>query len=225
MRIIRSICVTVAAGLVLAVLPSFASALSPGSTFLYMTGFEPQQGFTLGPIAGQGGWVGNGGEVQTATVATGTQALHLDASAVSFEFANQPLSYTINRRYVVAKTMYLRAQDNGVQAGLAVVGNTGFLAQIASFGDQYVLGNTNSSTSPQSFPTGVWHQLVMVLDFGSQTVSASIDGTPLGTIPLNPASPPTAVSFVQVYSFGNQVPNDSYADQVQVLATGVLQRR
>src|SRR5215813_10637918 len=77
-------------------LGAISSARAQG--VLYETGFEPDQGLTLGPISGQGGWSGDG-DVQAGTVEAGLQALHLDGSGADFYAAWAPLYFQIARRY------------------------------------------------------------------------------------------------------------------------------
>ena len=141
---------------------------------IYQTGFESHDGFTIGPIDGQKGWGGDG-DIVAVKGAAGHNVFHLDGS-VDYVAANVPVGFPIHRREATISVRFLRSAVNA-QAGIAIGGDTGFLAQVATSGGECYLGNSNSNTSPQSFAAGVWHELVVKASAGARADGANVPAT------------------------------------------------
>jgi hypothetical protein len=188
------------------------------STVIYQTGFE-QPEFNPGLVAGQAGWIWEG-EIQGATVRSGSQAIHLDGS----EF--QTPAYLTNipaTGILTIKSAFLRTGDSPSIAAMWLRGDTGFIAQIQSNNGYFYLGNTNQGTASMYFGYGVWHELAMTFDFDAKTVTGSVDGTTLGTLAINnPVAPNTIVRMV-LSTFAKQPGHtmDAYYDDVSIIAGGV----
>jgi PEP-CTERM motif len=194
---------------------SLVAATSVQAGVIYSTGFEPPA-FVPGPINGQDGWSG-AGEIQGAVVYSGTQALHIDASTSEFQGANLPLSYAVGSSIVSFQVEFQQTGPGTAQAGISLVGDTGFLAQIYNLGGNYGLGNYNMSTPRLPFASGTWHLLDIILNFKTETMVGYVDGQSLGTLAINPPSPPTQITELSLYSFGSGGPQqDVYFDNVSL---------
>jgi T5SS/PEP-CTERM-associated repeat protein len=167
----------------------------------YATGFESPP-FSVGNLNGQDGWSGDG-TIQSAVVQAGTQALRLNAAGPTFRNASRSFNFPIAGQVIRFAADIQRTGSQDAQAGLSLLGDTGFIAQIAYVGGgNYILGNTNSGTPAQNAPNGAWHRVEVILDSESQTMSATIDGVALGTLPINTVPFPTALTAIGFYSFG-----------------------
>jgi hypothetical protein len=182
---------------------------------IYGAGFEAPT-FVVGPIAGQDGWTG-GADVQSGTVQSGSQALHINGSGSSTVSAIRAISYAITPGLLVDFSSYFQITGGGAQAGIELMGNTGLLAQLITNGTTYRLGNSNSGTPTQPFANGVWHLLEIRFDFTAGTSTGWVDGQLLGTLPINTPSTPTQLGQVLLYSLGTHGPaQDVYFDNVSV---------
>ena len=191
----------------------------------FSTGFERSQGFVIGPLNGQQKWQGSpDAAIESAVQEVGHQSLLIasppSATGGYFEFANAPYQFnSISNRHASFKVAFNRVQNTNVQAGMSIVSNAGFLGGIFSGADgAYFLGNFDSNTDPVTFENGVWHDLSLVFDFKLNTVTGSVDGISLGTLPLNPPNGTlTRVSQVQLYAIsGTNNPIESYFDQLEI---------
>lgn len=181
------------------------------------------------------------------------QALHIGMPAVTtgvvnFQFANAPVAYTISKSDLVVSVDFLRRDTTiGVQTAINVIGTvlhsdgtTGeeTLAQIGTVCTNYApyvctsgstnlfLGNFNSSTSPVSLTTNVWHKLTLTFNFKTKTVSVAVDGNSslgpiaIGAVDQNGQAVNTAqtVNRVQLYSItsSSATPADSFFDNLAV---------
>lgn len=187
-----------------------------GATTAYATGFEPPA-FGLGNLAGQDAWSGDG-TIQSTVVQSGTQAMRLNAAGSTIRGNSRPLNFPIAGQVIRFAADIMRSGTQDEQAGLSISGDTGFIAQIAYVpGGNYILGNTNSNTPPVAFPNGVWHRVQVTLDSESQTMSATIDGVPLGTLPINTVPFPTSLTSTGIYSFGSGAGSqDIYLDNLEI---------
>jgi hypothetical protein len=168
------------------------------SIILYETGFESPT-FATGPITGQDGWSA-GGTIQTSVVSSGNQALR-----VANEVSITPVaSYAINVDTVLRFEFdFQRASGLAAQAGIAVIGDTGFIGQFATAFDPGTvsgLGNTNSNTPLQPFVNDVFHRIVYELNFASGMMEGFIDGVSSGSLAINNPVSPTEVTLVRFYS-------------------------
>jgi T5SS/PEP-CTERM-associated repeat protein len=172
-----------------------------GASTVYATGFE-SPAFNIANINGQDGWFGDG-SIQSAVVQSGTQALRLNAGGLNTRQAFRGFNFPIAGQVIRFGAHVRRVGSQDAQAGLSLFGDTGFIAQIAYVGGgNYILGNTDSGTPAQNAPNGSWHRVEVVLNFESQTMSATIDGVALGTLPINTVPFPTSLTSISLYSTG-----------------------
>jgi hypothetical protein len=101
-----------------------------------------------------------------------------------------------------------------------LAGDTGFLVQIGDIGGSYGFGNYNMGSAHHlPFANGVWHHLEVDLNFQSETMNGYVDGQLLGTLAINPPSPATQITGLQLYSYGSgTTPQDVYFDNVSLSA-------
>lgn len=174
-------------------------------TILYETSYEPPT-YSPGPLApnsgpGQDNWFlvpGTEGasSVQTATVNTGEQAIEVD-------FGNATAAQQIHSRTLfpsydsvdnpeqvvkVSQAMYLEANGATNQiwapvSGLGPGGFSGFVGQILWFESSGVarLHNGTSLTGSVAVSFDEWHVFDLFLDYGTQTQTAYVDGTLIGS--------------------------------------------
>ena len=188
------------------------------STVIYQTGFE-QPEFHLGLVEGQAGWIWEG-EIQGATVHSGSQAIHTDGSEL------QTPAYVANiaaTGILTIKSAFLRTGDSLSPSSMYLNGNTGFIAQIQSNNGYFYLGNTNQGTASMYFGYGVWHDLAMTFDFDAKTVTGFVDGTSLGTLAINNPVAPSVITKMVLSTFTKQSGHtlDAYYDDVSITAGGV----
>jgi hypothetical protein len=188
------------------------------STVIYQTGFE-QPEFNPGLVAGQAGWIWEG-EIQGATVHSGSQAIHLDGSEL------QTPAYVMNlpaTGILTITSAFLRTGDSASAASMYLTGDTGFIAQIQSNNGNYYLGNTNTGTASMYFGYDVWHELAMTFDFDAKTVTGSVDGTTLGTLAINNPLAPNVITRMVLSTFATAPGHtlDAYYDDVSITAGSV----
>jgi hypothetical protein len=99
---------------------------------IFSTGFEPPD-YTTGALAGQQGWFGSGGTVETGTVFAGVQAVGYDTTGVSTQVVNAVGVPTAGQGSLVqVSDEFFVAAVNGFANwdALAVIGNAGFVGQL-----------------------------------------------------------------------------------------------
>lgn len=175
-----------------------AIAKQAGATEIYATGFEPPA-FALGPIDGQAGWLGPA-KVLSGLAKWGTQDLRVDGSGGGGS-ATRPISAAVAGGAFSLQVDYRRNGPPG-QSGISLVGDTGFIAQLAEVSSGFILGNTDANTAPQTFAADSWHHLEIRFDFLADTMSGFVDGQSLGTIAINTLPKPTMITQIQLYSLG-----------------------
>ncbi|HVU64335.1 MAG TPA: hypothetical protein VHC70_10185, partial [Phycisphaerales bacterium] len=199
-----------------------ATCALPGAATVYTTGFESPT-FTLGPIAGQDGWGANG-DIQNATVLTGSQALRLVNTTLggpafaAVRFVNVPVSTQTQAFSYSADFLY--ASGSG-QAAIDVFSDTGFVAQVASVNGTYYFGNVHSFAPPAAIADGVWHHLEIVINFQTQMITGSVDGVSLGTLPIDTVPVPTRINLIDVRTQNLVAPATVYLDNVSACVTQV----
>jgi len=185
---------------------------------VYASGFE-QPTFVTGPINGQDGWSGSG-DIQSAVVQSGNQALAVDARVDIFNGATQTVSYPAVGNTIVAEVDFRQSGSENPQSGLALFGNTGFLAQLDGVGGFFALGNSDSAAFGGSIAQDTWYHLAIVLDFQTDIMTGYVDGTSFATLPINIPTLPSAITSVQLFSYqGDQT---VFFDNVSVTAAAPL---
>jgi sugar lactone lactonase YvrE len=191
------------------------------ATVLYQTGFEPPA-YTAGALKGQGGWTGSGlPVVQTAIARTGTHAVSVPASGPLFSLADRPVVYspsssgeTIVR---VSLDMRLSANSSTAWTAIGVSGTAGFIAQLNVADGFAYLGLASSSVGPVAVAAGVWNTFVVELNHGAQTVSASVNGVPIGIGAITAA--PNVFNLVRFGLVDGGQPADvAYYDNLAVVS-------
>uniref|UniRef100_Q02BH6 Conserved repeat domain n=1 Tax=Solibacter usitatus (strain Ellin6076) TaxID=234267 RepID=Q02BH6_SOLUE len=164
---------------------SFVLAPAAKAGVLLKTGFESTETppYVTGPLVPQNGWFVQTGNVtpivQTNTVFAGTQALQINASGLTGQNIVRHLLTDPAPEKSVVYELHFQQSAAGTPSSwgvISVFGNAGFLGQI-------LVDGTNASFGAASVPVsrGVWHDYQVVVNFGTATVSAFVDGTLIGS--------------------------------------------
>jgi hypothetical protein len=199
---------------------------------LYQTGFESPT-FAAGAINGQDGWSGNG-MIQAGTVKSGSQALFTDGTisnplvpGFGFGSGDHAAGYSTAGRIFTFSVDFL-SSGSAVQSGLSIYGNAGFLGQSGQYGGALgngttFLGNFNSGNLGADQDLGVWHHLILSINFINGIMSSTIDGQTVPSVPIVNASSQTSITDVQLFSFGQlgfpQSPGGAYFDNLNITVT------
>lgn len=185
------------------------------ATTIYQTDFESPT-FSPGSVDGQDGWTTipgiAPGTIQNSIVSSGSQALQVDGG----QTANVPLGiFNVGTSTLRIEFDFYRVGGGGGQAGIGVVGDTGFIGQFATaFSSTIsVIGNTDSNTPFQSFANDTFHQILFELRFGSQIMEGFVDGVSTGTLAMNNAVFPSTVTAIVVNSNSPTV----FVDNLRIL--------
>jgi hypothetical protein len=131
-------------------------------------------------------------------VFSGSQAISV--SLDSSPDVTHSLAYdsTANPAALVKLQIAFQVQGNSLNQaeGLAVFGDGGFIAQLYGLAGDFHLGGGSSATGALPLELGEWYSLEMDLDFQTQSVTAFVDGTFLGTIAMG--SPTTSLESLQL---------------------------
>ncbi len=210
-------------------------------TTLYETGYEPPT-YTLGALApdsgfGQDNWLlvsGNAGasNVQTVIVNTGEQAVEVDAGAVtglqqvqsrilfpSYDSVGNP-----EQVVKISQAMYLESGGATNQiwvplAGVGPGGFTGFIGQVLWFESSGVarLHDGSSLTGSVAVSFDEWHVFDLYLDYATQTQTAYVDGTLIGSIGFaNAVTEFSSASFGLNNAGGGGGGNSAFFDDLSV---------
>jgi PEP-CTERM motif len=175
------------------------SALATGAqaATIFSTGFEPPD-FTTGPLAGQQGWTGSGGTVETGTVFAGVQAVGFDTTGVSTQRNAVSVPTAGQGSLVQVSDEFFISAVNGfsVWDPLLIDGNAGFVGQLEIIDGVAVLGLADSSVGSVPVSIGAWHNYTMDFNFATGIQSAFIDGALIGTGPIASAS--TEIDAIQI---------------------------
>jgi hypothetical protein len=167
------------------------SAVATGAqaATIFSTGFEPPD-FTTGPLAGQQGWTGVGGTVETGTVFAGVQAVGFDTTGVSTQRNAVSVPTAGQGSLVQVSDEFFISAVNGsaVWDPLLIDGNAGFVGQLEIIDGVAVLGLADSSVGSVPVSIGAWHNYTMDFNFATGIQSAFVDGVLIGTGPLATAS-------------------------------------
>jgi hypothetical protein len=185
---------------------------------VYATGFEPPS-YTTGALAGQGGWIGSPGIVETATVFAGTQAVGFDATGVSGQANNFTPVPSAGQGSVERATdeFFVSASDSNVfWEVLAVDGNAGFLGQLVVHNDHVQLGLASTAVGSVAITAGAWHSYTMDFNFSTDVQTAYVDGTLIGSGAF--ATPSTLLTGLAVgINFANgAATSQAYADNLLI---------
>jgi hypothetical protein len=196
------------------------------ATTLFETGFEPP--YTTGALAGQFGWTGSTlHTVQTVTVASGLQAVAVDATGqTTQQRAQHTISYSSigNPEPIVRLSIDFQQSLTGTSSTwtpITLFGSGGFLAAIyvATNGNVLLGGQTFTSTSV-FLTRGVWNAFELDADFSAQTVSAYYNGVSLGSTAF--ANPATDILFAGAALNSSPGTDTVYFDNFSVTSdTGV----
>jgi hypothetical protein len=162
-------------------------------TVVYATGFEPPT-YTTGALSGQNGWTGSLlGTVETTTVFAGSQAVEYNAIGVSGQTSNFQTIPAAGQGPLMQVTVhfYVSAADPTVHYMImALDGNAGFIGQVGTNGTgaEVGLGLASSSVGHVPITTGAWNSYTLDIDFATQTQTAFVDSTLIGSGPLASAS-------------------------------------
>ena len=181
---------------------------------LYSTSFEASEGYTVGAITGQNGYItvyGNGmGQVSTTTPAGGSQALLIPGTDMVDDGAGDGLSYAryrpdtgvfqVDPSVTPAVLFQADVRLNGVltpppisgdliSANFSIVNNSAtnpFIAElyVSSDGDVWADNYSGGYLFGTSATTGAYYRLGLLLNFQSLTAQAYVDGSYIGTMPL-----------------------------------------
>jgi len=171
----------------LGVLIMFVSALSAAPALagnIYSTGFEPTT-YSTGTLSGQNGWTGSTAPVvENSTVYAGSQAVGFDSTGLSGQsLAYQSLSYNATGQTVTFSTEFMEG-SSGTQPFwdvLAVNGNNGFLDQLIVANGNATLGLASTNVGSVAITAGQWNEFQLVFNFSTQTVSAYVGSTLIGS--------------------------------------------
>jgi hypothetical protein len=195
------------------------SAPAANAGVLFETGFEPPA-YSAGPLTGQDGWFNTTiGQVQTATVLSGSQAMSINLT--DFDFPVHDLVYDSSSDpsgiVQIRDNIFLTGSTSVQVEGIAVFGdpNSDFLGQLAAYDSTFSLGLASSTVGSIPATTDVWHSLELDINFATQTQTAFVDGVFLGRGPL--ASPTTTLTVLVLGGFGSQDANETVSyDDVSV---------
>ncbi|HEY1686684.1 MAG TPA: PEP-CTERM sorting domain-containing protein [Tepidisphaeraceae bacterium] len=190
-----------------------------GAVDIFSADFEPPA-YSLGPIAGQNGW-SNVGTVESST-ALGTQALAvtLPPGDGPFHEAMQPLPNIPVLGQVVTVSADLRyGEAESVATSIPLFGDSGLIGQVY-YDNGFFLGNTDEGTPVLSSADDAWHHIVWTLNFSALSMSASVDGTSLGSLPINNNIAPTQLNSFYFYVQGAASTSQTgYLDNVDITMT------
>jgi uncharacterized repeat protein (TIGR01451 family) len=192
---------------------------------LLQTGFESTEtpAFATGPLIGQNGWFLLYGSpapvVQTSTVFAGTQAVQLNATGlVGQNLFSHNLTDPLAEKILVFDVHFQQSLTGtgSVWDVLSVIGNGGFMAQVAVDAAGYAALNFGTSQiGVVPVTRGVWHDFRLVLNFQTKQASAFVDGTLIGSGAY--ASSSTAVATLDMGINTTPGTDSGFFDDVSVI--------
>ncbi len=196
---------------------------------LYATSYEGPE-YTAGALTGQNGWANSFGldaTVNSGIARTGSRSLEIRQLSGQDPFGLTvrvgPYSTTMPQ-VSVEHSIYLSGSTGWnppatFLSPLSLGGENGFIAQLPVVNGTHV----QFGTSNVPIVTDTWIDLKLLLDFPSQTASAFVNGTNIGSLPF--ASAATQLSQVELWhvfdntSFSNPGPsNPFYVDDLRISA-------
>ena len=192
------------------------------ATTIFSTGFEPPA-YTTGQVSGQDGWSGSTTPVvENTTVFAGSQAVAENTTGVSSQVVvDQPLSYNATGQTLVESVEFM--EGSGTQPGwlaLEAFDSGGLIANVQVNGGNATLGLASSTAGSVPIDNGQWYDFQLVLNYGTQTVSAYVNATLVGSGAF--ASPGTnlvSVDFGSLPTGGNNA--TGYWDNLSVATASV----
>jgi Immunoglobulin I-set domain len=173
---------------------SFALTVLPSSTVPLGTGFEQSEGYFLGDLNSQDGWLVDAGSasVWTNVVHSGSQAAMIAPGGA--------VSRTVGSGApVVAFSCYIQAVPSAAPA-LPVSANAALLYLDPVSGLNCLDGDGNGGgswvASGFSPAAGTWFQLTLELDFSAKTYTCSVNGTTSATTFHFQSTNVTALGFM-----------------------------
>lgn len=194
-------------------------ATESNAALIYSTGFEPPT-YTTGSLSGQDGWTGFA-SVQSTSAASGNQALQIHYTGSTFAPATHLLATPTAGQIITIEADLrihypMQAQGDGV-AVLTVVGDSGTIGRFGYILGHYRFGNMTFNVYGDPLaPNDTWHHFVFEMNFPMQTISATFNGTSLGTLPIINAVAPTTLSSIRISANQASFPLDAYFDNITI---------
>ncbi len=197
-------------------------AQARADTTLFQTGFESPVYTSGASLAGQDGWFGDTiPTVQNAVANGGAQAVAADSTGVAGQHLTlHTLSYSsvANPEKIVTIGVDFMTPSPGTVHWTAIgqLGDAGFLGQMIARQDGLV--GSDVGLGP-AFTYGQWQRYETVLDFGSRTMTALLDGTPFATGPMLNASTDLTDVGLGISNTLPDVPAIAYWDNLSVVSS------
>ena len=217
-----------ASAIAIIALATFANSAS-AAVVLYATSYE-DSGYAVGDLSGQNGWANSFGvdaTVNSGLARTGSQSLEIRqlAGQDPFGLTTRVGPYSTSLPQVsVEQSIYLAGTTgwNSPATFLSPIslgGDNGFIAQLPVRNGAHVrFGNTELPIVPET-----WIDLKLVLDFPTQTASAFVNGSHIGSQPFENAA--TQLSQVELWhvfdntDFESPGPSNSFfVDDLRITA-------
>lgn len=173
--------------------------------------------FLSDDLNGQQGWSGDGTRSSNVGPLGGSYSMLFPATGTGAVAAARAVNIPVSGQIVTVTADFLRIGANS-QGGISVSGDTGFIAQLVG-GPGYNLGGFNNASPSTNFADGTWHRLVLTLDFTTNTLGGTVDGTSLGSIPISNPTAPTRITSIGLYSFRTAAALNVYFDNVSVVTS------
>ena len=179
--------------------------------------------FPLGQLAGQGGFTGSTvGQVENGIVHTGSQAVVYNSSGNAGQNVTD-VSTSYTGAGVVTIQVAGRFSSNSPFTYFEVMSassSNGFLDQVVYNNGTVVLGLANTAVGSVAVTPDTWNTYDLVMNYGTQTASAFVDGQFIGSGAF--ASSSTNLSSVAIginFNFDANGNDTGYFDDLSVVAT------
>jgi len=185
------------------------------------TGFEPSDGYSLAPLAGQQGWTGPApAVVEHLTFFAGTQAVSLPATGLSGpQLVISPQLISSSSSIVTVEVHFMQSSSGTASDWfpLSTFSANGFLADIfvTSAGNAQV-GLASSAVGSVPVSRGTWNDYQMVLNFQTGTVTGYVNSQRIGSGPLANTG---SLGAVQFGILGTPGTDTGFWDQISATAT------
>jgi hypothetical protein len=188
---------------------------------LYSTGFEPPT-YTTGALAGQDGWTGTLGTVETATVFGATQAVGYDATGAPF------LSQLFNSHAVpggqgslveVTDEFLVSAADRNVNwENLTLFGNASFVAEFVIIDGIVGLVSLGNLLGTMPVTVGAWHDYELDVNFATDMVAGYVDGNLIGAGSFGAANTALTVVDLGINNTNGLSTSQAFVDNLSITA-------
>lgn len=198
---------------------------SAPAAIIFSTGFE-SPALSTGSIYGQNGWVAPGystgnATIQTSIVNTGSQALQTAGIGAGVAtYARHSVNANVNGQIVTFEfDFYHGSGASFTQSGLAIYSasaddGSNFIAQIDHINNNYVIGNTNSSSTIPGATDNTWHHFILTMNFQTLSMTGSVDAVSIAPRAINNAIPPSTIGDIELFTSGGGA--DSYFDNFTI---------